>query len=144
MKNHLLSACLCLLLSQSATAESSLPDIKEGLWELSFQSQITALPTPMPSVAYTSEQCLSKKTAADPQTLLQNNHCEISNLNQQADRVTWQMRCQQQGIEMTGDGNVSYQHESFSGTFNMNMQGEGAGAMKITTQTTGRYLGMCK
>jgi hypothetical protein len=102
------------------------------------------MPTSMPAIAYTSQHCLNKQTAGDPHTLLQNNNCEISDLNQQANLVTWKMRCQQQGIQMTGDGSVNYQHESFSGTFNMNMQGEGAAALKISTQTSGRYLGLCQ
>lgn len=130
-------------LTQLARADS-LPDIKEGLWELTFKSDITAMPTTMPSVGYTSQHCLNKQTAGDPHTILQNNQCEILNLNQQATQVSWEMRCQQQGIQMTGDGKVNYSHESFNGIFNMIMQGEGAGAMKITTQTTGRYLGNCK
>lgn len=141
MKTHLLLGSLCLILSQIATADS-LPDIKEGLWELTFKPEIAAMPTAMLPV--TSQHCLNKKAAGDPQTLLQNNQCEILNLNQQPNLLTWDMRCQQQGIQMTGDGKVNYSHESFNGTFNMTMQGEGAGAMKITTQTSGRYLGNCK
>lgn len=144
MKYYFLSGLLGLLLSPIAVAESTLPDIKEGLWEFSFKSDIAAQPNSMPGIAYTSQHCLNRQTAADPHTILQNNQCEILNLNQQATQVTWNMRCQQQGIQMTGDGKVNYSHESFNGTFNMTMQGEGAGALTITTQTTGRYVGNCK
>jgi hypothetical protein len=143
MKTQILAGLLCLILSQIAAADA-LPDIKEGLWELTFKSNIAAQPTSMPSIAYTSQHCLNRQTAGDPQTILQNNQCEILNLKQQATQITWDMRCQQQSIQMTGDGKVDYTHESFNGTFTMNMQGEGAGALKITTQTTGRYLGNCK
>lgn len=143
-KHYLLAGSVCLMLSQITAAEQNLPDIKEGLWELTVKSEIAAMGAAMPAMGYTSQHCLNKKTAGDPQTLLQNNQCEISNLNQQATLVTWNMRCQQQGIQMTGDGKVSYQHESFNGIFNMTMQAEGAGAMKITSQTSGRYLGNCK
>lgn len=144
MKHYFLSGLVCLLLSQIAVAESTLPDIKEGLWELTFKSEIAAQPTSMPSIAYSSQHCLNRQTAADPKTLLRHNQCEILNLNQQATQVSWNMRCQQQGIQMTGDGKVDYSHESFNGSFNMRMQGEGAGALTITTQTTGRYLGNCQ
>lgn len=139
MKDYFLSGFLCLMLSLIAAA-NDLPDIKEGLWELTFESDIAATPTPMPSVAYTSQRCLNKQTATDPHVLMQNKHCEILDLNQQVDLLTWKMRCPQQGRQMIGDGKVNYSHESFNGSFNMTMQGEG----DITTQTTGRYLGNCK
>jgi hypothetical protein len=139
----LLPFCL-LFCSQMTAADNTLPDIKEGLWELTFKSDIAAQPTPMPAVAYSSQHCLTKQSAADPQTLLQNNQCEISDFQLQANHSSWKMRCQQGGIQMTGDGEASYSPESFNGTFNMMMQGEGAAALKITTQTTGRYLGRCK
>jgi hypothetical protein len=146
MKYYFLLAGLLLTLSQIALGESTLPDIREGLWELTFKSDIGATPTSMPSVAYTSQHCLNRKSAGDPQTLLQNNNCEISDLNQQTNLITWNMRCQQQGIQMTGNGKANYSHESFSGAFNMTMQGEQKDdvSLKITTQTTGRYLGDCK
>jgi hypothetical protein len=144
MKKYFLSGFLLLTLNHLSLAETTLPDIKEGLWELTFKSDIAAIPTPMPSVSYSSEQCLSKQSAGDPQTLLQNKTCEILNLNQQASQITWEMRCNQQGIQMTGDGKVNYSYESFNGIFNMNRQGGGAAGMKIITQTSGRYLGACQ
>jgi hypothetical protein len=142
MKTHFLVGLLFLTLSQIASSEPVVPDIKEGLWELTFKSDIASIPTPMPSVAYTSQRCLTKQQAGDPHTLLQNDQCEISDWQLQDNVGVWKMRCQQGG-EMAGDGKVNYQHESFNAVFNMNKQGEGTSALKIITQTSGRYLGDC-
>jgi hypothetical protein len=141
---HLLFITLFSTLPAVVLAEAAVPDIKEGLWELTFKSEIAAQPTPMPAVAYSSQHCLTKQSAGDPHTLLQNNQCEISDFKLQANHAAWKMRCQQQGIQMTGDGQANYTYESINSTFNMYMQGEGAQSLKITTQTTGRYLGNCK
>jgi hypothetical protein len=143
MKTHFLVGLLFLTLSQLAIAEPIEPDIKEGLWELTFKSEIAAMPTSMHSVAYTSQRCLSKQKAGDPHTLLQNNQCDISDWSLKDNVGVWKMRCQQAGNDMIGEGKVHYQRESFNALFTMNSQGKGAQALSITTQTSGRYLGDC-
>ena len=145
MKHPFLPGFLFLALSQIAAAESTLSEIREGLWELIFKSEITPTPTKQTTSATNiSQQCLTRETSADPHTFLQNIDCEILNLNQHATQMSWDMRCQQQGIQLTGDGKASYSHESFNGTVNVTMQGERYATLKITTQISGRYLGNCE
>ncbi len=135
---------LCLAASQGLNAaEDTMPDIKEGLWELTSNAEISGVNMAIPPMSTTSKECMSKKTAMDPKTMLKNQNCDIQDLKIQSNRATWKMVCNQQGIQMTGDGSIDYQHESFTGVFNMNMQGA-AGGMKIVTRTTGRYIGACK
>lgn len=130
----------CLMTSYHVFAENSeLPDIKEGLWELTSTAEISE----MPPMTTTSEQCMSKKNALDPREMLKNQNCEISNMVIDLNTAKWKMRCSQQGMEMTGNGSINYQYESMSGTFNMAMQSE-AGTMKIVTEIIGRYIGACK
>jgi len=134
---------LSAMATQSVMAEDSkLPDIKEGLWELTSTAEMSGMPVAMPPMSTTTKECVSKNSL-DPKALLKSQNCEITEMNIRANTATWKMNCSQQGIQMTGDGNISYQHESFSGIFNMNMQGQG-GAMKIVTKTSGRYLGACQ
>jgi hypothetical protein len=144
MKNAILFSAIFLTFSQLAVADATLPAIKEGLWEITFKSDTAAMPTTMPSMSYTSQQCLTQQKAADPRTFLQSNQCAILNLNQQADLISWDMRCEQQGNPATGDGKVSYQSETFAGIFSINMHNDGASALKTTTQVNGRYMGSCK
>ena len=133
-----------LMASYSVFAENSeLPDIKEGLWALTSTAEMSGMPMEMPPMTTTSEQCMSKKNALDPRTMLKNQNCEITNMVIDSNTAKWEMSCSQQGMEMTGNGSINYQYESMSGTFNMNMQSE-AGTMKIVTEMTGRYLGACK
>ncbi len=134
----------CLMTSYRVFAENSeLPDIKEGLWELTSTAEISGIPMEMPPITTTSEQCMSKKNALDPKVMLKNQNCEISNMVIDLNTAKWEMRCSQQGMEMTGNGLINYQYESMSGTFNMAMQSE-AGTMKIVTEIIGRYIGACK
>lgn len=143
MKNFLLMT-LCLAVSHTVTAtESEMPDIKEGLWELTSTAEMTGMPMAMPPMTTTSKECMSKKNAIDPRTMLKNQNCDIQDLKIESNSASWTMSCNQQGVQMTGDGKIDYQHESFSGIFNMNMKGAG-GAMTIVTKTSGRYIGTCK
>lgn len=142
MKKMLLMT-LCLAASHPLNAAEEMPDIKEGLWELTSNAEISGTSVAMPPMSTTSKECMSKKSAMDPKTMLKNQNCDIQDLKIQSNSATWKMSCNQQGIQMTGDGRIDYQHESFTGIFNMNMQGA-AGAMKIVTKTTGRYIGACK
>lgn len=143
MKKNSLLITLFLAASHNVIAAEPEPDIKEGLWELNATAVMSGIPVAMPPMSTTSKECMSKKSAIDPRTLLKNQNCEISDMKIHANAASWKMRCNQQGIQMTGDGNINYQHESFNGVFNMAMQGA-AGAMKIVTNMTGRYIGACK
>ncbi|NOQ36700.1 MAG: DUF3617 family protein [Methylococcaceae bacterium] len=143
MKRNIFLITLCLAVNHNVIAADVEPDIKEGLWELTSTATMSGMPMEMPPMKTTSKECMSKKSAMDPRTLLKNQNCEITDMKIQSNNASWKMSCNQQGIKMTGDGNINYQHESFNGVFNMNMQGEG-GAMKIVTKTVGRYLGACK
>jgi hypothetical protein len=146
MKNYVLLSVLLLSLSQIAVAKPkpTLPTIKEGLWEITFTSNTAAMPMNLPSMTYTSQQCLTQEKAGDPHTFLQNDQCDILNLNQQADLLSWDMRCNQKGVAVTGDGKVSYEAESFTGVYSSNTQNDNASSMKTIIQTSGRYLGSCK
>lgn len=134
---------LVMIFTNRASAQSIEPDIMEGMWELNFTGEISGISDTMPSVTTSQKQCISKKNALDPQKLLKNQNCNISNLVLQNNTATWNMHCQQQGISMTGEGKLSYQYQTVSGVITMNMSGE-AGGMKVTTQMNGQYSGPCQ
>ena len=142
-KLYFIVSSLLIIFTPCGYADSNQPDIMEGMWELTFNAEISGISDSMPPVTTSVKQCISKKNALDPQMLLKNQNCELSNLSIQKNSASWNMRCQQQGISMTGNGTFSYQYQSVSGVVVMNMMGE-AGGMKITTQTNGHYVGPCQ
>ncbi|NOQ14252.1 MAG: DUF3617 family protein [Methyloprofundus sp.] len=129
-----------LLSSGLSTAYAQTPDIKEGLWEISSQASIVEMPMQMP--ALTQEQCFTKQSMS-PENILQQNNCQINNMDIQPDRANWSMTCQQEGMTMQGSGNIKYQKTSFSGVFDLTMSGGSEGAMHMHTELKGRYIGKC-
>jgi hypothetical protein len=123
-------------------AETTQPDIREGLWELEFKGEISGISEQMPPITTSLKQCMSKDNAYDPQQMLKKENCTLANLNVHNSSASWTMSCDQKGIKMTGSGQFNFQKESMSGVVTMNMSGE-AGGMTISTQTTGHYIGVC-
>ncbi len=117
------------------------PDIKEGLWEITSQGSIIGMQMEVPEMKI--EKCFTKESMS-PENILQQNNCQMKNLNIQANKASWSMSCQQQGMTMEGSGNIQYQKTSFSGTFDLTMSGASAGAMSMKTTLAGRYIGNCR
>ena len=139
MMNKRLIVTLQLSLTVS-TAYAQVPDIKEGLWEINSQASIVGMPMEMPSL--TQKQCFTQQSMS-PENILQQNNCQMQNMDIQPDRVSWSMSCQQDGMNMQGSGKIQYQKTSFSGTFDLIMSGAKEGAMGMNTKITGRYIGPC-
>jgi ABC-type oligopeptide transport system substrate-binding subunit len=135
------SLVLLLLPLNIPPAFSQTPDIKEGLWEVSSQVSMAAMPMKIP--AMTMQQCFTKQSMS-PENILQQNNCQMHDLDIQNNQVRWSMNCEQEGMKMQGLGKIQYQKTSFSGTFDMTMSGAPQGAMAIQTKITGRYLGKCQ
>ena len=123
-----------------STVYAEVPDIQEGLWEVSSEASITGMPMQMPAV--TTEQCYTKQSM-NPENILQNNNCQMNEMEIKNNLASWSMTCQQEGMTMQGVGNIQYKKTSFSGTFDMTMSGSPQGTMNMKTKLTGRYIGKC-
>lgn len=138
MMNKYLVTLLLTVFTSTVFAE--MPDIQEGLWEVTSVANIPAMPMKMPEV--TMERCFTKQSM-NPENILQQNNCQMNKMDIQNNQARWDMTCEQQGMTMQGAGNIEYQKKDFSGTFNMTMSGAPEGNMSIQTQITGRYIGVC-
>lgn len=138
MMNKLLFVFMLILSTSVASVE--LPDIKEGLWEVSSVTNIPAMPIKMPAMKI--EQCFTKANM-QPENILQQNNCTMNSMDIQNNLASWSMSCEQDGMTMQGEGKINYQKTRFSGTFDMTMSGSPQGAMTIQTKLTGRYIGVC-
>ncbi len=140
-KKYILMMLLPLCIS-SVSASAQMPDIKEGLWEIRSQGSIIGMQMEIPEMKI--EKCFTQESMS-PENILQQNNCQMKNLDIQANKASWTMSCQQQGMKMEGAGNIQYQKTSFSGTFDLTMSGSSsAGAMGMKTTLDGRYIGNCR
>lgn len=137
MNRVILAILLCLNVSVAA---AEMPDIQEGLWEVSSEATIPGMPMKMPAV--TMEQCFTKQSMK-PENIMQQNNCQMNSMDIQNNLAQWSMSCEQEGMTMQGAGNIQYQKTKFSGTFEMTMSGAPQGAMTIQTKLTGHYIGDC-
>lgn len=124
----------------TAPVFAQMPDIQEGLWEVSTEVTIPGMPMKMP--AMTTEQCFTKQSM-NPENILQQNNCQMHKMDIQSNQASWSMTCEQEGMTMQGSGNIQYQKTQFSGTFDLVISGAPEGAMSMQTKLSGRYIGQC-
>ncbi|SMG66080.1 conserved hypothetical protein, secreted [methanotrophic bacterial endosymbiont of Bathymodiolus sp.] len=124
----------------TAPVFAQMPDIQEGLWEVSTEATIPGMPMKMP--AMTTEQCFTKQSM-NPENILQQNNCQMHKMDIQSNQASWSMTCEQEGMTMQGSGNIQYQKTQFSGTFDLVISGAPEGAMSMQTKLSGRYIGQC-
>ena len=134
-----LSGGLFLVSSGAAWAEINM---EEGLWEISTEMEMPGMPMVMPPV--TTQQCMTKKDLV-PKGQEGSGACEVSDLIQNGNSVSWKMKCRQDGGLMTSQGKITYSGSTFQGTTSTQMSGigvEGVGDMSVKMK--GRRLGPCK
>lgn len=141
MKLQLLLALLLVVTMEGVVAAAEVPDVKEGMWEITSQMEMPGMPMAVPPVIF--KKCFTKQSMK-PENILRNNNCTMQKMDVSSNSVSWQMSCQQQGMQMTGTGNIDYQHTSYSGNFVMQMSAANQPSMNMNTKLSGRYIGPCK
>ncbi len=126
MKTNYNNIIAILFFLSVSSVYAQTPDIKEGLWEITSQGSVVGMQMEIPEMKI--ERCFTKESM-NPKNILQQNNCQMKNLDIQPNKVSWSMSCEQQGMIMEGSGNIQYQKTSFSGTFDLNMSGASAGGM---------------
>ncbi len=138
MKSRIVASIILFMASFVVMAEL---DVQEGNWQITSQMKMQG-PLKMEIPPMTVNQCFTKKNMT-PDKILNNKHCEMIKMDISANKVTWQMRCKQAGMQMDGYGDLAYKKTSFDGQFKMMMTGSKQGAMNINTRLSGKYVGPC-
>lgn len=132
-----LGACVLFLFSTSAFALNLNP----GKYAITSTVQMPGMPAgAIPPQTVT--QCITEQDPI-PQNDASSQDCEIKNMRQTDNTVTWEMECVQQGTKMTSQGKMTYAGDSFEGSITMNM-GPQSGNMAVVTTITGQRLGDCQ
>jgi hypothetical protein len=138
MLKKLVVASVVLFTAVSISFAGSVPNIQEGMWEITSKVEMPGMPMEMPPVTYT--QCLTKEDLV-PQSSQPGEECKITQTKVTGNTVTWTMQCKGQGGTMAGTGSVTYSGTSFEGTIKMTMPESN---MEITSHISGHRVGDCE
>jgi uncharacterized protein DUF3617 len=119
-------------LSVSASAQSMQP----GLWEITSRMEMGGMSMPPTSV----QQCIRD---ANPESAVpQMPNCVVTSRSASGNTVRWSMRCQQGGMNMTGNGEMTIQGTTSEGALQMTLDESGQ-RQQMTQRYTGRRVGDC-
>ena len=125
-------ACVVFLFSMNSFAL----DFNPGEYQITSQVKMPGIP------AQTTTECVSEQDTI-PKSDSSGQDCEIHNMEQKGNVITWEMECNQEGQKITSQGEMIYSGDSFKGTITVKM-GPQAGNMVMTTEITGKRTGSCK
>lgn len=128
-----------ILLPLTAAAQDP---VKEGLWEISVQTEIGGQPAS--STPMVMHQCLTTQTAQDLMAQLTGGAggCQVSDYRQEGNRSHWNLHCTGQ-VEVSGVGDVTVQSDGFQGTLDA-VVGTGGQSVPMRQAFTARWVGACK
>jgi hypothetical protein len=139
MLKKLFATSVILLAIFSISFAGSVPDIKEGEWEITTKKNIPAMGMEMPPMKHT--QCLTKKNLI-PQKSQSGEECKISQTKVTGNTVTWTMQCSGgHGGDMKGSGEITYSGSSFKGKVEFKGAQPNSG---MVSQISGQRIGDCK
>ena len=137
MLKKLFAVSIILLAAISITCADSGPNMKEGLWEITTKMQMQGMD--MPPVKHT--QCITKNDLVPHGSQQPGKECEITDVKESGNTVTWTMKCTGQGGEVIGTGEITYSGDSFKGTMTITMP---QANMEMTSNLSGKRIGKCK
>jgi uncharacterized protein DUF3617 len=115
------------------------PDMNPGKWEITTETEMVGM-SGMTVPPVTHVQCL-KKGDLVPQSKEASQECQVTDVKQKGDTISWKIICSGQNGQMDGTGTVSYRGDSMEGTMDMVIKGAG---MRIKNKIRGRRIGDCE
>jgi len=115
------------------------PDINPGKWEITTETEMVGGPG-MNVPAMTHTQCLEGGSPVPQGKTAPQQECQVTDVVQNGDTVSWKITCSGQSGEMEGSGEVTYSGDTMSGTMDMIIKGAG---MHIKNKISGHRIGDC-
>ena len=114
------------------------PNINPGLWEITTEIEMVGMPgMKVPSQTHT--QCLSKEDPV-PQSKEASKECQITDVHQNDNTISWKIICSGKNGSMEGTGEITYLGDSLEGFMVMVIKGAN---MKIKNKMKGHRIGEC-
>ena len=126
-------------------AVAALPNMQEGLWEITTKVEISGLPKGLPE--HTVQHCLTKKDIEEGKGKLhqpesRNSKCEVKDYQVEGNKASWSIACSGDN-PTSGSGTVTYSGTSFAGMTKMKM-GKNSHETEMTQTFSGKHIGACK
>ena len=147
-KTVFLVLCGLLIIGGAITADvaaATLPNIKEGSWEITSKTKMPSLPgmpegmsSSMP--AYKSTQCVTKKDfVASMQASDKKQKCKVKKQSIRRSTVSWVVECHGENGKTLSIGKIAFRRTTFKGSIRVKTK-----EMDMTTAVSGKYIGRCK
>ena len=119
------------------------PNMKEGLWEITIRMDMPGMPMPMPPQTY--RHCLTHKDMV-PNTQEQpgQTNCREVKREVKGDTVSWVIECTAPEGAVISSGTVTYRGDAMEGAVKVRVPDGKRGAMEMTQQMNGKWVGPCK
>lgn len=131
---------LCLMFSISCSKGKGGLDLEEGMYSITYRTEIPDIPEPMPPITLT--QCITRKHPV-PEQSSGNEECTINRMETSSDTVAWTMECRQRGNYLKVTGTMTFQGDNLEGKTEMEMETE-SGNGTVTTYMEGKRIGPCR
>ena len=148
---RMMTLAFCALMAAPLLSQDQM---KPGQWQITTQMDMPGMPVKMPANTVTS--CVTPEQARTPGSTVDpgggrgrgNNDCKTSDEKIDGNKITWKMACTGANA-MTGDGEMVFNGDSYTGKVNMSMAapagaaGRGFPTGAMTLQVTGKRIGDC-
>ena len=140
MRNHLNLFVAIFFLTSGITTFAGEMKVKPGKWEFVSTTTMAMMGAPR---THTNTQCL-KEAKVSPETMMKEmaQGCELLDSEASSNAMTWKVKCNQDGGEMTGEGSVTSKGDTVEGGMNMQMSFNGQ-AMDMQVAWQGKHIGSC-
>ena len=115
------------------------PNMNFGKWKITTETEMVGMSgMKVPPVTHT--QCLEKGDLV-PQSNEASQECQMTDIKETGDTVSWKIICSGHNGQMEGTGKVTYRGDSMEGTMDMVIKGAG---MHIKSKISGQRIGDCE
>ncbi len=131
---------LIMLIGNTNAAYAGGMKIKVGLWEM--KSTVT-LPFGNGTQEDVAQNCIQDDEVTPDQIMQEAQGCKITDAKSDSGSMQWSLVCQNQGVEMKGEGFAKSTGDTLSGEMNIKFDLEGQ-ELAMTSIYEGKYIGPCK
>ena len=126
--------------------------MKEGMYETSVKMEMPGMPQGMGNMGHTTKKCTTKEDLEKGKDMFRdpkqanNTSCELKNVKQSGNTMTYDMDCPKEG--MTSTTTLAFNDSNVKGVTKMKMSGEKSKGMppgmgEMTMNFESKYLGAC-
>lgn len=135
-----ISIFIYVLLSFAGIASAGGMKIKAGLWEM---KSTVSLPFGNGTQEDVAKNCIEDEEITPDKIMQDAQGCTISDAKADSGSMQWTMVCQNQGVEMKGEGFAKSTGETLNGEMKIKFDIEGQ-ELAMTSVYEGKYIGPCK